>query len=81
MLPADRLLFRLFHEENVRAYRAIELETYCSCSREGVETMLKGFSPEDLADMTVDGEVCVTCEFCNSRYCLNPEELTPVEDS
>lgn len=76
MLPADRLLYRLFHEENVRAYRAIELETYCSCSRDGVEAMLRRFSPEDMTDMTVDGEVCVTCEFCNSRYCFNPAQLT-----
>ena len=71
MLPADRLLYRLFHEENVRAYRAVELETYCSCSRDGVEAMLKGFA-RGLADMTVDGEVCVTCEFCNSRYRFDP---------
>ena len=37
LLPPDRLLYRLFHEEQVRAYRAISPETYCSCSRERVE--------------------------------------------
>ena len=72
MLPADRLLYRLFHEEQVRAYRAIPLETYCSCSRARVEDLLKRFSAEDLADMVVDGEVWVTCEFCNSRYSFDP---------
>jgi molecular chaperone Hsp33 len=72
MLPADRLLYRLFHEEQVRAYRAIPLETYCSCSRSRVEDLLKRFSAEDLADMVVDGEVWVTCEFCNSRYSFDP---------
>jgi molecular chaperone Hsp33 len=72
MLPPDRLLYRLFHEEKVRAYRPIPLETYCSCSRERVEELLKRFSPEDLADMVVDGEVWVTCEFCNSRYRFDP---------
>jgi molecular chaperone Hsp33 len=25
-----------------------------------------------LADMVVDGEVWVTCEFCNSRYHFDP---------
>jgi molecular chaperone Hsp33 len=80
MLPADRLLYRLVHEENARAHRAIELETYCSCSSHGVEAMLKGFSPEDLTDMTVDGEVCVTCQFCNSRYCFNLAELAPADE-
>jgi molecular chaperone Hsp33 len=71
-LPPDRLLYRLFHEEQVRAYRAIPLESYCSCSRERVDELLRRFSAEDLADMVVDGEVWVTCEFCNSRYHFDP---------
>ena len=33
MLPPDRLLYRLFHEEQVRAFRAVPLRRYCSCSR------------------------------------------------
>jgi len=72
MLPPDRLLYRLFHEEQVRAFRAIPLESYCSCSKARVEELLRRFSAEDLADMVVDGEVWVTCEFCNSRYRFNP---------
>ena len=72
LLPADRLVYRLFHEEQVRAYRAIPLESYCSCSRARVEELLGRFSAEDLADMVVDGEVWVTCEFCNSRYRFDP---------
>jgi molecular chaperone Hsp33 len=72
LLPPDRLLYRLFHEEQVRAYRAINLATYCSCSRERVEELLRRFTSEDLKDMVVDGEVWVTCEFCNSRYRFDP---------
>jgi molecular chaperone Hsp33 len=75
LLPADRLLYRLFHEEQVRAYRAVALETYCSCSRDRVEELLKRFSSEDLKDMVVDGEVWVTCEFCNSRYRFDAESF------
>jgi len=75
LLPADRLLYRLFHEERVRAYRAVALETYCSCSRDRVEELLKRFSTEDLKDMVVDGEVWVTCEFCNSRYRFDAESF------
>jgi len=75
MLSADRLLYRLFHEEQVRVYRAIPLETYCSCSRERVEEMLSRFSAADMADMTVDGEVWVTCKFCNTRYNFDPEQF------
>ncbi|HSH63923.1 MAG: Hsp33 family molecular chaperone [Methylibium sp.] len=71
-LPPDRLLYRLFHEEQVRAYRAVPLESYCSCSRERVEELLKRFSAEDIDEMVVDGEVWVTCEFCNRRYNFDP---------
>jgi len=72
MLPPDRLLYRLFHEEQVRAFRAIPLESYCSCSQARVEELLRRFSAEDLAEMVVDGEVWVTCEFCNRRYRFDP---------
>jgi molecular chaperone Hsp33 len=75
-LPPDRLLYRLFHEERVRAYRAVPLETYCSCSRSCVEELLRRFSPEDLKDMVVEGEVWVTCEFCNRRYRFPAAEFT-----
>jgi molecular chaperone Hsp33 len=72
MLPPDRLLYRLFHEEQVRAFRAVPLKSYCSCSEARVEELLRRFSAEDLAEMVVDGEVWVTCEFCNSRYRFDP---------
>jgi molecular chaperone Hsp33 len=72
MLAPDRLLYRLFHEEQVRAFRAIPLQSYCGCSRERVEELLRRFSGEELAEMVVDGEVVVTCEFCNSRYRFDP---------
>ena len=72
LLPPDRLLYRLFHEEQVRAYPAVALETYCSCSRARVEDLLRRFTSEDLKDMVVDGEMWVTCEFCNCRYRFDP---------
>jgi molecular chaperone Hsp33 len=72
MLPADRLLYRLFHEEKVRAFRAVPIKGYCSCSEARVEELLRRFSAEDLAEMVVDGEVWVTCEFCNNRYRFDP---------
>jgi molecular chaperone Hsp33 len=67
-LSPERLLYRLFHEDGVTVYPAIQLERHCTCSRERIETILKQFSKEDLKDMTVNGEITVTCEFCSTRY-------------
>lgn len=75
-LGSERLLFRIFHEEEVRVFPALELQTYCSCSRAGVEGLLARFSAEDLADMVVDDAVTVTCEFCNRRYHFAADELS-----
>lgn len=74
-LAAEHLLYRLFHEERVRAFPPLSLDPYCSCSRGRIENLLKSFSEEELDDMIVDGEVSVTCEFCNKRYRFDPEEL------
>jgi molecular chaperone Hsp33 len=69
MVGGELLLWRLFHEEDVRAREPVPLAAYCRCSRERVETMLNSFSAEDLAGMReADGALTVTCEFCNTSF-------------
>jgi molecular chaperone Hsp33 len=68
-LAPERLLYRLFHEERVRTFAPVELAAFCQCSRERVEQMLGRFSPDEIADMSLDdGHIRVTCEFCNRHY-------------
>ena len=67
-LPPERLLYRLFHEESVRAFAALPLAASCNCSRERVEGMLDRFSQDDLAAMALDNVITVSCEFCNTAY-------------
>jgi molecular chaperone Hsp33 len=75
-LAPDRLLYRLFHEEGVRAHAAVPLEGYCSCSTQRVETMLNSFGRDELTDMKeADGAIAVTCEFCRTTYRFRPEQL------
>ena len=68
MLAPERLLYRLFHEEEVRAFSVHPLSFECRCSRQKVQDMLARFGPEDLEDMVEEGEIRVTCEFCNRLY-------------
>ena len=75
-LPPDRLLYRLFHEEGVRAFRAAPIEAYCRCSRERVEAFLRSFGAKELTDMREpDGSISVTCEFCTTTYRFAPDEI------
>jgi molecular chaperone Hsp33 len=76
-LPPRRLLFRLFHEEQVRVFRTHGLEARCRCSRERIARILRSFPTEDIEDMQKDEVTTVTCEFCNTRYEFAPEEFAP----
>ena len=76
-LSPERLLFRLFHEEGVRALPLTPVEAHCRCSRKRVEGFLRSFGADELADMReADGSVCVTCEFCTATYRFRPDELS-----
>jgi molecular chaperone Hsp33 len=75
-LAPDRLLYRLFHEEGVRAFPAAPIEAYCRCSRERVAAFLASFGAPELADMREpDGSISVTCEFCTKTYRFAPDEI------
>src|SRR6202049_2715542 len=75
-LSSERLAYRLFHERGVRVFRAAEVQAKCSCSRNSVENMLRSFSQSDRDDMVENGRITVTCEFCNSTYVFQPDEIT-----
>jgi molecular chaperone Hsp33 len=74
-LTAEDLLYRLYHEDGVTVYPAMNLQRHCTCSRETVTDMIKGFGPDDRAAMVEDGAINVTCEFCSTRYSFNPAEF------
>lgn len=74
-LSSERLAYRLFHEPGVRAFKALDVKAQCSCSRDAVESMLKSFSQDDRDHMVENGKISVTCEFCNSTYVFQPEDV------
>ena len=67
-LPPERLLYRLFHTEGVATDRARALSYGCRCSRARLVGILEGFPPDDLDHMAVDGDIVMTCEFCNYDF-------------
>jgi molecular chaperone Hsp33 len=75
-LSSERLAYRLFHERGVRVFRPTPVQAHCSCSRDGVENMLRSFPQEDRDGMVENGKITVTCEFCSSTYVFAPDEIT-----
>jgi molecular chaperone Hsp33 len=77
-LSQNDLLFRLFHEEEVRVFDPDIVEEGCRCSRERAEGIVAMMSPEEKQDMTVDGRIQVKCEFCDREYDFETDTLPPL---
>ncbi len=75
-LSSDRLLYRLFHERGVTVFETSALRHACRCSRDGIQTMLRGFTQQERRDMVgEDGRIGVTCEFCGVKRDFDPIEV------
>lgn len=79
LVGTERLLFRLFHERGVRVYDPRAVFDRCSCSREKIGSVLKGFSAEEVEESQENGEIAVTCEFCSTTYRFPVNEVAPAE--
>jgi molecular chaperone Hsp33 len=74
-LPPRRLLWRLFHEEGVRVYQTHPVEARCRCSRERIAGILRAFPADEIDEMRKEAVTTVTCEFCNTRYEFEADDL------
>jgi molecular chaperone Hsp33 len=78
-LPANTLLWRLFHEDGVRVFDPMPLRAFCRCSQQRIETVLKSFPAAERAEMVEDdGQIHVTCEYCSRVYAVAPQALETV---
>ncbi len=67
-VSVETLLYRLFHERGVRLFDAQPIADKCRCSRDKVANVLANFSADEVKEVTVDGKIVVTCEFCSTTY-------------
>ncbi len=77
-VPAEKLLFRLFHEQGVRVYDPQLIVDRCNCSREKIKGVLTGFTAEEIRDSQEDGVISVTCEFCSTTYHYPVDEVAAI---
>lgn len=68
-LPAETLLTRLYHQEEVRLFPGQPLRFECSCSRERSGRALISLGREDVERLIDEqGDVLINCEFCGQQY-------------
>ncbi|MBV8688095.1 MAG: Hsp33 family molecular chaperone HslO [Alphaproteobacteria bacterium] len=77
-LPLESLLWRLFHEEEVRVLRAQPLAKGCRCNADYIRSVIARFPAEERAEMVDErGLISVDCEFCSRVF---PIALSAFDD-
>ncbi len=75
-IPAESILWRLFHEDEVRVHPSQALHFQCGCEPERVRTVLNSYSRDELKDLPdPDGVIRTRCEFCGAVYEFPLESL------
>jgi molecular chaperone Hsp33 len=76
-LAPETVLWRLFHEDEVRVQPSEALSFRCDCDAGRITHVLKSYAPQEregLADP--DGIIRARCEFCGVTHEIAPDALT-----
>lgn len=75
-LDNEALLYRLYHEEQVRLFEPQPVRFHCSCSRERTERALLNLGINELQQILEDeGEISTQCQFCHKTYHFTKEDV------
>jgi molecular chaperone Hsp33 len=75
-LAPETVLWRLFHEDEVRVQPAEPIAFRCDCDAARITGILKSYAPEERADLAdPDGIIRARCEFCGTTHQIGPEQL------
>ncbi|TKI05016.1 Hsp33 family molecular chaperone HslO [Martelella alba] len=78
-LPAEDVLYRLYHQEDVTLYPAQSVNFRCTCSRERCAEALLTLPENELLDMLEqDGKIDMHCDFCGSLYPFDAEDIEKI---
>lgn len=76
-LPAEELLYRLFHEEKVRIFDPQAVSYQCSCSEEKCLTAITQLGAKELKSILEEqGKVSMTCDYCATTYAFDESQLS-----
>ncbi|NMP30435.1 Hsp33 family molecular chaperone HslO [Thalassotalea sp. M1531] len=76
-LPAEELLHRLYHEEQVRLFEPQAVTYQCSCSEEKCLGAIAQIGASELKSIFEEqGNVSMTCDYCLTTYAFNEQQLS-----
>lgn len=68
-LESEKIVHRLFWEEDLISFDPENVQWHCPCSRERVASMLRSLGQEEINSILAEqGSVGITCNFCGKPY-------------
>lgn len=81
-LPANDVLWRLYHEEEVTLYDPQNVEFKCTCSRERCADALKTLPDEEVDSIIAEeGEIDMNCDYCGNHYVFNSMDIAEIRSN
>ncbi len=75
-LPAQDLLHRLYHEEDLRIYDAKNIRFDCTCSQQKIENTIQSIGEDEAKSIIEElGKITIDCDFCNTHYVLDSVDV------
>ena len=72
----ERILVKLFNEDNVVLLPEYPVQFACSCSHQRVAEVLRSLGSDELKAMILEqGNISVDCDYCNAEYKFSAKEL------
>ena len=74
-LSLEDILFRLFHEHELRVFKTDEYHFGCRCSKEKLVNTIGAMKQDDIEAMIENDKITATCGFCGEVYEFLPTEF------
>lgn len=75
-LPVAEILHRLYHQEDLRMFDAVDVSFSCTCSRERISQALASISRDELQDILQEkGSISTNCQYCFSEYQFTEDDV------
>ncbi|WP_455818380.1 Hsp33 family molecular chaperone HslO [Pseudomonas cerasi] len=80
-LPANDVLWRLYHQEEVTLFEAQKVSFKCTCSRERCGDVLRTLPDEEVDQiLQEDGNIDMHCEYCGSHYVYDAVDIAAIRN-
>ncbi|ERK06766.1 Heat shock protein 33 [Serratia fonticola AU-P3(3)] len=80
-LPANEVLYRLYHQEEVTLYQPQDVIFRCTCSRQRCADALITLPTEEVADMLEqDGNIDMHCDYCGNHYVFDALDIAALHN-